>query len=31
MSRVDHFEIPAADPESVVTFYEDTLGWTSEE
>lgn len=31
MSRVDHFEIAAADPEPVVTFDEDTFGWTSEE
>lgn len=30
MSRVVHFELAAADPEALVEFYEDTLGWEAE-
>ena len=27
MPRVEHFEIPADDPERAVKFYEDAFGW----
>lgn len=30
MSRPGHFEIPADDPERLVAFYRDLLGWTIE-
>lgn len=30
MGRVTHFEIPANDPESLTTFYEDVFGWNAE-
>lgn len=30
MSRVVHFEIPAADPERSIKFYERVFGWTFE-
>ncbi len=30
MSRVNHFEIPADDPERAIKFYETVFGWTIE-